>query len=254
MNFKTILSQSQKFISKRSPELLIAFGIAGMASAIYFAIKETPKAMQVIEEKEDEKGEPLTTLEKAKAVAPVYAPTIASAAIGATLIICSNRISNKRNAALAAVASITDTTLKNYREAVAKKLGAEEEKEIQKEAQVMQARSANEVPKSKILNSPCGSETTWCYDPLIDRYFYSSRNAIERAVNEFNRQMRYENRLSCNEWYDMLGLNHASLAENVGWDIDMNGYLDISWSSKLDENGSPTLVLVYSNPPKHLEW
>ncbi len=38
-----------QFINKRSPEILTGFGIAGMILTTIIAIKDTPKALQLIE-------------------------------------------------------------------------------------------------------------------------------------------------------------------------------------------------------------
>ena len=46
MNFKSIKNK----LGEKSPEILTGVGIAGMLSSVIFAVKATPKAMQLIED------------------------------------------------------------------------------------------------------------------------------------------------------------------------------------------------------------
>lgn len=253
MNVKPIIKTLERWARKRSPEILVAIGIVSMGSAVVFAIKDTPKATKIIEEKEKEKRAELTTTEKAKAVAKVYIPSVVAFGVGAACIVGASSIHLHRNAALAAAASLTDATFKSYRETVEEKFGKDAEKEISTEV-AAKNMAQHPVDYTPVANAPSDGNTTWCFDPLSGRYFWSSMNSIEKAMNLFNKQMRDDVRLSCNEWYDYLGLKHVRLGDDSGWDIDRNGYLDLSWSSMLDEKGTPTLVLMYSNPPKSLDW
>lgn len=250
MNIRAILKQSERLLKKHSPEILTGLGLVTIASSVVLAVKATPKALWVIEHEEIEKAHPLTTKEKVKVAGKLYIPAAAAFVAGSACIIGASSIHLHRNAALAAAASLTDATFKSYREVVSEKIGEEAEKDIHKE--VAAKKMEEHSPETKIINLPHGDDTTWCYDPLVDRYFWSTRNVIENAVNVFNRQMRYDMRLSVNEWFDTLGLDHAVLADDLGWDIDTNGYLELTYDSRLDKTGKPAMVLVYTNPPKYI--
>ena len=250
MNIRAILKQSEKLLKKHSPEILTGLGLMTLASSVVLAVKATPKALWVIEHEEIEKAHPLSTKEKVKVAGKLYIPAAAAFVAGSACIIGASSIHLHRNAALAAAASVADATFKSYREVVSEKIGEEAEKDIHKE--VAAKKMEEHSPETKIINLPHGDDATWCYDPLVDRYFWSTRNVIENAVNVFNRQMRYDMRLSVNEWFDTLGLDHAALADDLGWDIDTNGYLELTYDSRLDKTGKPALVLVYTNPPKYI--
>ena len=250
MNIRAILKQSERLLKKHSPEILTGLGLVTLASSVVLAVKATPKALWVIEHEEIEQAYPLTTKEKVKVACKLYIPAAAAFIAGSACIIGASSIHLHRNAALAAAASLTDATFKSYREVVSEKIGEEAEKDIHKE--VAAKKMEGHSPETKIINLPHGDDATWCYDPLVDRYFWSTRNVIENAVNVFNRQMRYDMRLSVNEWFDTLGLDHAALADDLGWDIDTNGYLELTYDSRLDKTGKPAMVLVYTNPPKYI--
>ena len=250
MNLRAVFRQGERLLKKHSPEILTGLGLMTLASSVVLAVKATPKALWVIEHEEIEQAHPLTTKEKVKVAGKLYIPAAAAFIAGSACIIGASSIHLHRNAALAAAASLTDATFKSYREAVSEKIGEEAEKDIHKE--VAAKKMEEHTPETKIINLPHGDDTTWCYDPLVDRYFWSTRNVIENAVNVVNRQMRYDMRLSVNEWFDTLGLDHADLADDLGWDIDTNGYLELTYDSRLDKTGKPAMVLVYTNPPKYI--
>lgn len=250
MNLRGVLKHGERLLKKHSPEILTGFGLVTLASSVVLAVKATPKALWVIEHEEIQQAHPLTTKEKVKVAGKLYIPAAAAFVVGSACIIGASSIHLHRNAALAAAASLTDATFKSYREVVSEKIGEEAEKDIHKE--VAAKKMEEHQPETKIINLPHGDDTTWCYDPLVDRYFWSTRNVIENAVNVFNRQMRYDMRLSVNEWFDTLGLDHADLADDLGWDIDTNGYLELTYDSRLDKTGKPAMVLVYTNPPKYI--
>ena len=250
MNLRAVFRQGERLLKKHSPEILTGLGLMTLASSVVLAVKATPKALWVIEHEEIEQAHPLSTKEKVKVAAKLYIPAAAAFIAGSACIIGASSIHLHRNAALAAAASLTDATFKSYREVVSEKIGEEAEKDIHKE--VAAKKMEEHIPETKIFNLPHGDDTTWCYDPLVDRYFWSTRNVIENAVNVFNRQMRYDMRLSVNEWFDTLGLDHADLADDLGWDIDTNGYLELTYDSRLDKTGKPAMVLVYTNPPKYI--
>lgn len=250
MNLRTVLKQGERLLKKHSPEILTGIGLVTIASSVVLAVKATPKALFVVEHEEIERAHPLTTKEKIEVAGKLYIPAAAAFVAGSACIIGASSIHLHRNAALAAAASLTDATFKSYREVVSEKIGEEVEKDIHKE--VAAKKMEEHSPETKIINLPHGDDTVWCYDPLVDRYFWSSINSINSAVNIFNRQMRYDVKLSVNEWFDTLGLDHAVLAEGLGWDIDTNGYLELTFDSRLDKGGKPAMVLVYTNPPQYI--
>ena len=55
-----------KFLKKHSPELLTGIGIAGMIITTITAVKATPKALQLVDEREIKDNKRLTTKEVVK--------------------------------------------------------------------------------------------------------------------------------------------------------------------------------------------
>lgn len=249
MNIKTMAKSVWAGAKKHSPEILIGMGIAGAASSVIFAVKATPKAMILLEEKRQELGvEKLEAKEIIKTAAPVYIPTAVSFGVSVACIVGASSVNARRNAALTAAYTLSESTLRTYRDKVLETVGEDKEREIRQKAAIEQQQSTPE-PQTLAVSSAAGQLK--CFDSLSGRYFVSTKNEIDKAVNEFNRQLRDDMRISLNDWYDLIGLDTNKLGDMLGWDIE-RGYVETCYASRLDEDGLPCLVVNYVEPPHYI--
>lgn len=249
MNIKNMAKSVWADAKKHSPEILIGMGIAGAASSVIFAVKATPKAMILLEEKRQELGvEKLEAKEIIKTAAPVYIPTAVSFGVSVACIIGASSVNARRNAALTAAYTLSESTLRTYRDKVLETVGEDKEREIRQKAAIEQQQKTPE-PQTLVVSSAAGQLK--CFDSLSGRYFVSTRNEIDKAVNEFNRQLRDDMRISLNDWYDLIGLDTNKLGDMLGWDIE-RGYVETCYASRLDEDGLPCLVVNYVEPPHYI--
>lgn len=249
MNIKTMAKSVWAGAKKHSPEILIGMGIAGAASSVIFAVKATPKAMFLLEEKRQELGvENLEAKEIIKTAAPVYIPTAVSFGVSVACIVGASSVNARRNAALTAAYTLSESTLRTYRDKVLETVGENKEREIRQKAAIEQQQSTPE-PQTLVVSSAAGQLK--CFDSLSGRYFVSTKNEIDKAVNEFNRQLRDDMRISLNDWYDLIGLDTNKLGDMLGWDIE-RGYVETCYASRLDEDGMPCLVVNYVEPPHYI--
>lgn len=249
MNIKTMAKSVWAGAKKHSPEILIGIGIAGAASSVIFAVKATPKAMILLEEKRQELGvEKLEAKEIIKTAAPVYIPTAVSFGVSVACIVGASSVNARRNAALTAAYTLSESTLRTYRDKVLETVGEDKEREIRQKAAIEQQQSTPE-PQTLVVSSAAGQLK--CFDSLSGRYFVSTKNEIDKAVNEFNRQLRDDMRISLNDWYDLIGLDTNKLGDMLGWDIE-RGYVETCYASRLDEDGLPCLVVNYVEPPHYI--
>lgn len=249
MNIKTMAKSVWAGAKKHSPEILIGMGIAGAASSVIFAVKATPKAMILLEEKRKELGvEKLEAKEIIKTAAPVYIPTAVSFGVSVACIVGASSVNARRNAALTAAYTLSESTLRTYRDKVLETVGEDKEREIRQKAAIEQQQSTPE-PQTLVVSSAAGQLK--CFDSLSGRYFVSTKNEIDKAVNEFNRQLRDDMRISLNDWYDLIGLDTNKLGDMLGWDIE-RGYVETCYASRLDEDGLPCLVVNYVEPPHYI--
>ena len=80
MRFKT-----KVFFHNNSPTILTCIGAAGMIATTVLAVKATPKALKLLEEAKEEKGEELSKAEVVMVAGLAYIP---SAVIGVSSIMC----------------------------------------------------------------------------------------------------------------------------------------------------------------------
>lgn len=248
-NLVTIVTSTRQFVSKRSPEILTGIGIAGMISTAVLAVKATPKAMELIEEKKREEWlDKLSPVEIVKVAWKPYIPAIVTCVTSTACLIGASSVSAKRNAALATAYKLSETALTEYREKVIETIG--EKKELTIRDKVAEERvKKNPVSKNEVIIT--GNGKTLCFDPISGRYFMCSIETIKRAENTLNKQMLHDisGYVSLNEFYDEIGLDHTSVGDDLGWNTDQ--IIDIDFSSQLNDNGEPSVVLDYLVAPKY---
>ena len=251
MNLKPALKSMKSTLVKHSPEILTGLGIAGMITTTVLAVRSTPKAIKLCEslrsETVYEQDREPTRLEYFKATWKCYIP---SAAIGLASVGCligANSENLRRNAALATAYAISESAFKEYKDKVVKEIGEKKEQAV-RDAIAKDHMDRNPIDTSQVIVT--GKGKTLCFDKLSGRYFESDIEKIKKAENEINRQMRYDNYVSLNEFYYLLGLDEIRIGDDIGWNID-SGYVDLDFSSHLDPNGTPCLVIDYKVAPRY---
>lgn len=210
-NLASIAKSVRTAMKKHSPEILTGIGIAGMITTTIMAVRATPKALILIEDKKDELDtDKLTKMETIKAAWPCYIP---SALVGTASVLClvgASSTNMRRNAALATAYTLSETTLKEYQEKVVEAIGEKKEQGIRE--QVAKEKMVKNPIREVILTERGGN--TICYDVISGRYFKSDRDTISRVVNDLNRQMRDEMYISLNDFYYELGLDSTKLGDD----------------------------------------
>lgn len=248
-NLAKLVSNTRQFANKHSPEILTGIGIAGMITTTVLAVRATPKALQLIEEKKNEDWvDELSPLEVVKTAWKPYVPAAVTGVASVACLIGASSVNAKRNAALATAYKLSETALSEYREKVIETIGEKKEKTVRDKVAEERVKK-NPVSKSEVIVTNNG--TTLCFDPISARYFKSSIDKIKRAENELNKQMLHDisGYVSLNDFYDELGLDHTSVGDDLGWNVDR--LIDISFSSQLNDNGEPSVVLDYLVAPKY---
>lgn len=248
IDFNKMYKDFSATVAKHSPEILIGFGIAGMLTTTVLAVKATPKAVKIIEDKKHElKKDKLTVGETVKATWKCYIPSVATAAVSTACLICSCKVSNKRNAVLATAYKIAETTHKEYRDKVIETIG-EKKEAIVKDKVAQEKINKDPVSSKEVIITDRGNML--CYDSISGRYFRTDIDKVKRAVNEINRRMTFNMYVSLNEFYSEIGLKTTEIGDDLGWNLD-RGLIKIDYSSALTEHDEPCLVLNYSVAPQY---
>lgn len=247
-NLATITKDIRKFASKRSPEILTGIGIAGMITTTILAVRATPKALELIEEqKEEESVDELSSFEVVKVAWKPYIPAMVTCIASTACLIGASSVNTKRNAALATAYKLSETALSEYRDKVVETIGEKKERIVRDKVAEERVKK-NPVSKNEVIVT--GNGKTLCFDPISGRYFMCSIETIKKAENTLNKQMLHDisGYVSLNEFYDELGLDHTSVGNDLGWNT--NQLIDIDFSSQLNDNGEPSVVLDYLVAPK----
>lgn len=244
---KRTIKSAERVLTKYSPGILTGIGIAGMIGATFMAVKATPKALYLIETKKEEaEVEKLTTVETIKTCWTCYIPATLTTVLSAACLIGASTVSAKRNAALATAYSISEAALREYQEKVVEVIGEKKEKAV-RDAVAKDQIERDPVTKSEVVIIDSNSNTL-CYEPLSGRYFKSTIDKIKKAEIKLDRQMIQEMYVSLNDFYWEIGLDGTDLGDKMGWNLS-KGYMDLSFSSQLADDGTPCAVIVYGIPP-----
>ena len=253
MGLKEAVFGIGKVIGKNSPHILTAVGIASYISAIVMAAKAAPKAKPAYDRVKEEYDEAIESgADRVDAtvdlvhgilsdVAPYYVGVGGTAILGTVCVIAADRVHVKRNTAIMAAYTLSEKALDIYQEKVVEKLGDK------KHTAVMDEIAASDDPFGKdpanvdILDP----EGVLCYDHVTGRYFKSSIEAVRSAEADVVKRLIDETVVPLNDLYYELGMTDVSVIGDVlGWDAGRTK-LDIHFTSMLDKNGVPCLVLNY---------
>lgn len=248
-NIGAMMESAKSALVKHSPEILIGLGISGMLTTTVLAVKATPKALKIIEEKKKEKKvEKLPPVDVVKATWKCYIPAAVTATASTACLIGANSVHLRRNAALATAYKLSETALTEYREQVVQTVGEKKEQTI-REAVAKEKIKKQPVKEEDVVRTKHGS--TKCYEPLSGRYFYSSAEAIRRAEIALNKRLLHDicGSVTLNDFYDELEIPRTEVGDSLGWNTDAMVALDLS--SHLDENDIPCLYVGHLNAPRY---
>ena len=248
IKFKPLIKTIRSGLAKHSPAILTALGITGMIGTTVLAVKATPKALDLIENKKEELDkDKLTVVETVKATWKCYVPAVITCATSAACLIGASSVHTKRNAALATAYKLSESALIEYRDKVVETIGEKKEQSV-RDAIAKDHVEKNPVTNNEVVITDRGY--TLCYDELSGRYFYSDIEKIKKAANELNRQMLNDMYVSLNELYYELGLEGTKLGEQMGWNVD-RGLIDLKFSATVSADDRPCIVLDYRVPPMY---
>ena len=237
-------------VNRKSPEILIGLGIAGMITTTVLAVKATPKALKLMEDAQHDKGGSLTVPEKAKVTWKCYIPAAVTGTVSIACLIGSNSVNARRNAALATAYKLSETALTEYKDKVIEEIGEQKEKVIREKI------AQDKIDKSSVNKSEVvvvGSGDVLFLEPVCGKPFKSDIETVRKVINDFNYRMTtgQEEYISLSEFYDEFGLRHTTASDDLGWNLGRDGQIDIDFVAGTTEEGKPCLVLDYRVAPRY---
>lgn len=264
LNMTDILRTVKNKAVEHGPELLTGIGIVGMITTTVLAVKATPKALELIEDKKsEEQTKELTPIETVKAAWKPYIPALVTGACSVTCLIGANSAHAKRNAAIMTAYQISRTTLNELRESVRESVDEVTQKTINdKAAEKRLKRNPPTTKERKQIERDSKLETReevpmrrqfLCYDAGGNHYFRSDEISIREAITRLNDQMNtsFESYVSLNDLYSELGARVTDVGDKLGWNRYREGLIEPVFSSQITDSGEPCIVLSYSVAPAY---
>ena len=107
-------TQLMKKLCDNSSTILTCVGAIGVIATTVMAVKATPKAVEILQQAEEEKGEKLTKLEVVNVAGPLYIPTVLAGASTIACIFGANVLNKHNQAALMSAYALLDNSYKEY--------------------------------------------------------------------------------------------------------------------------------------------
>ena len=119
---------------KHSPEILTGVGVAGMVTTTVMAVRATPKAIRLLEdEKHRQNTDKLEPIDAVKATWKCYIPAAVTGTVSVACLIGASSVNARRNAALTAAYTLSESTLRDYQKKVVETIGEKKEQTIRDE-------------------------------------------------------------------------------------------------------------------------
>jgi hypothetical protein len=174
----------------------------------------------------------------------LYIPPVTTGLLTVTCIIAANRIGNRRAAAIAAAYSLTERAFEEYRNKVVERIGERKEELVR--ADIAQDR-LNENPPSSREVLMIGPGDVLCMEGLTGRYFNSNVETLRGAENQINACIIHDMYASLSDFYDLIGLQHTDISDEMGWNVDK--MLDLHFASAIAPDGRPCISFSFRVVP-----
>lgn len=211
----------KKIVDKHGAVVLSIVATAGVIATGVAAAKASPVAMEKLRELEEE-NEHVDSLEKVKAVAPIYGPTIAFGAGTIGCIAGITLLDRKHQATVMGAYALLSKSYNQYRDKVKEVLGIDSYKKVNEEIvkEKIKDKKLEKVPTQQIEEMG-GNDICVFYEPAYNRMFERSFIEVLDAEYQLNRSLTLNGFVSLADFYDLLGLERTQESEALGWNQDM---------------------------------
>lgn len=230
-----------EILENHAPGLLSAVGVAGFITATIMSARAAPKVYEILEETEEE-----PPLERAKAVAPVVAPTVGMIFLSTACIVASNRAYKQRYAGLLAMYSIGEKAMDRWQKAVVDEVGSKKAEKVRERA----AAPTEDEPVPAVLLAD--NSGPLFFDRYSGRYFRAkSLEVIRQKINDLNDAILSGDWVSLNEFYYEIGLPSVGFGDDAGW-AAWDNTINVEWYSFIHD-GEAVIGMAFPVEPRRYE-
>ena len=217
------------FLKRNASTILTCIGGIGVVGTAILAVNATPKALRVLEEAKEEKGEELTVMEKVVVAGPKFVPAIIVGAATVTCVFGANVLNKRKQAALISAYALIDKSYSEYKDKLKELYGEETHQNIVDSIAIEKAKdthinAANLITMCDTSLEDDYSEPVLFYDEYGNRYFEAPIEQVILAEYHVNRNLVLRGYTPLNELYDFLGLEPTEYGSTVGWSVEDDFY------------------------------
>ena len=241
-----LIAKTQLFLKRNSSTILTGIGVVGVVATSVMAVKATPKAMQLIEQAKEEKGEELTKFEVVNVAGPAYIPAVVMGASTIACIVGANILSRRQQASLMSAYAVLDSSYKDYKKKLKELYGEEADTEIRHEI-------VKDKYREEYILDEDGDELF--FDSVTACLFHSTTEKVLAAENRFNKNYMLSGYASVTEYCDTLGIPRKDWSSEFGWSLDAGGafygysWLDFIHEKVVTDDGIECTIITLSSEP-----
>jgi predicted lipase len=195
------------------------------------AVKATPKAMALLEQAKEEKGEALTKMETVAVAGPAYIPAIITGVSTIACIFGANVLNKRHQAALMSAYALLDNSYKEYKNKLGELYGEDVVEHVTEEV-------AKDKYEETDISVSEGKQLF--YDEFSGRYFESTMAEVIQAAYTVNRKIALWGGVALNEYYEALDIPQVDYGEFLGWSA--GGLMEMTWNDWLEFDYNKTLI------------
>ena len=240
------VSQTKRFWKRNGSLVLTCVGGVGVVATAVMTAKATPKALERLDQAENEKGEELTKFEKVVVAGPAYIPAVV---VGVSTVACifgANALNKRQQAALMSAYALLDSSYKDYKNKVEELYGEGANEHVRSELAKEQYEDEGiEVEGNKLL----------FYDEFSDTYYWSNRLAILAAESEINRDLHESGIAYLSTYYNLVGHHEVpQIYRDFYWSLDDTEWVDFDHVF-IDAKNTPDgrhdcHMIIFLEPPE----
>ena len=238
------------FVKRNASTILSCLGGVGVVATTITAVKATPKAIRLIEEAEQKKGDKLTKWEKMKTSSPSYISTIGFGMATIACILGAEYLNQRKQTSLASAYVLLDQAYTDYRRKTIELYGEEQDQEIMNAIAIEKAEDVG--VRGSYLGTNCdlsleesNSTPQVFYDEHSGRYFESTIEQVLNAEYHLNRNYILRGYSYLNEFYEFLGIEETDYGSVLGWAPNDDGMYWIDFNHrKLESNEGKDVYII----------
>lgn len=245
-----LMDRSKRFMKRHGSTMLTCAGAIGTVTSVVMAVRATPKAMILLEEAKQEKGDDLTKLETVKVAGPAYIPSVVTCAATVVCIFGANVLNKRQQAALASAYALLDRSYKEYKAKLIELHGEEAHQEIIhanmiEKTKDVYLRGAYMVGACDLSLEENDGEPRLFYDEYGNRYFEATIEQVMSAEYHLNRNYVLRGCADLNEFYEFLGLEPTDYGTVLGWAPQDEGmyWIEFNHSKVVLDDGLEVYVI-----------